>query len=67
MDFDKATQTQRLHSEEANGLQFSLTMGVLPLSDLKSAQSIKAVGIKWETQYFQSLEARMYGGTLFTA
>ena len=59
MDFNKATKNEA-STEEANGLQFLLTLEVLPLSNLKSAQFfIKTVSIKWETQYFQSLEARM--------
>ena len=64
--FRQGHQTQSLHSEEANSLQFSLTMEVLPLSDLKSAQFIKAVVSSGKTQDFKSLEAMMYGGTLFT-
>ena len=50
-------------TEEANGLQFSFMMEVLPSKHLKTAQFIKAGSIKWDNQYFfQSLEAMMYGG-----
>ena len=49
-------------TEEANGLQFSFMMEVLPSKHLKTAQFIKAGSIKWDNQYFfQSLEAMMYG------
>ena len=37
-------------TEEANGLQFSLMMEVLPSNNMKSAQFVKAGSIKWDNQ-----------------
>ena len=49
-------------AEEANGLQVSLSIEVLPLNNLKIGSTWQG-SIKWDSRYhFQSLEATMYGG-----
>ena len=49
--------------EEANDLQFSLMMEVLPLNNLKIGSTWQGSNINWDNQYcIQSLEAMMYGG-----
>ena len=48
-------------TEEANGLQFLLTMEVLPLINLKIGSTCQD-SVKCDNQYcFQLLEATMYG------
>ena len=58
-----AKQEAFSRTEEANSLQFSLMMEVLPSNNLKIG-SICQGCIKWDNPYcFQSLEVAMYGGT----
>ena len=62
MDFDNGCQHEAFsRTEEANSLQFSLTMEVLLSNNLKISSICLKAGS--DNQYiFQSLEAMMYGG-----